>query len=51
MIVGETRMIADTSGHTKPLRYFETTFARVHRQNILDSGCRDRDAVVERSRS
>lgn len=37
MIVGETRMIADTSGHTKLLRYFETTFARMHRQNILDS--------------
>ena len=32
MIVGETRMIADKGGHTKPLSYFDTTFGRVHIQ-------------------
>jgi uncharacterized protein YdaU (DUF1376 family) len=39
MIIGETRMIAHKGGHTKPLSYFETTFARVHdRENLAAVG-------------
>jgi uncharacterized protein YdaU (DUF1376 family) len=33
MIIGETRIIAHRGGHTKPLSYFDTTFARVHARN------------------